>query len=278
MSPAASAATGDGRARNASPLAPPGREQLEHVFRLKYGDPASPQVGSGPRARWRAGYFQPDDWYEALVAALVQSGTTWLDVGCGRHVFPNNAALARELAARVGRLVGVDPDPTLDENPYVHERVRGTIDGYSPEAPFDLVTMRMVAEHVDRPADTVAALQRCTRPGGLAVVYTVARWSPVPVLTSLVPFRLRHPIKRFLWRTEAKDTFPTRFAMNSRRTLRRLFAAAGFDEALFLRLDDCRTFNRFRALSAIELRTRAVLRAIGLGYPEACLLGVYRRR
>ena len=276
------------RASNASPagtgasgaatIAPPGRAELDAVFRLKYGDPDAAAIGWGPRARWRAGNFQPDDWYEAVVAALVQPGTAWLDVGCGRHLFPSNAPLAEQLGARAGRLVGVDPDPTLDENPYVHERVRRTIDGYTPQVPFDVVTLRMVAEHVADPAATIAALARCTRPGGVAVVYTVYRWSPVPLATSLVPFRLRHPVKRFLWRTQAKDTFPTCFRMNSRRTLRRLFAHGGFDEALFLRLDDCRTFGRFRWLNALELRARTLLRALGLPYPEACLLGVYRRR
>ena len=48
-------------------------------------------------------------------------------------------------------------------------------------------------------------------------------------------------------------------------------------EDTFLRLDDCRTFARFRSVSEVELRVRSWCRAVGLPYPEHCLLGIYRK-
>jgi SAM-dependent methyltransferase len=254
----------------------PSKADLQAVFDLKHGDLAA--VGWSPRLRRRFGYFSPDDVYEALVDRLVTPGCTWMDVGCGRDLFPGNRRLAERLAARCGLLVGVDPAPTLAENPFVHERVSGALDELDDPRHFDLVTLRMVAEHVERPAQLAAALARCTRPGGRAVIYTVNRWSPVPLLTALVPFRMHQPIKRVLWRTETRDTFPTRFRMNTRRRLRSLLADAGFDEESFAYLDDCRTLGRFRALLLLELTAWAALRRLGLRYPESCLLGVYRRR
>lgn len=257
----------------------PQQADLDAVFRLKYGDPDRPErLGWGPRMRRRFGYASPDDHYEALVARLVGPDARWLDVGCGRHLFPGNGALAQELAARCRELVGVDPDATLAENPFVHEKVFAPIDEFTTDRRFDLVTLRMVAEHVEQPQRVVGVLAACTAPGGLVVVYTVNRWSPVPMLTSVIPFALHQPVKRLLWRTEAKDTFPTAFRMNSRRRLRALFDAAGFDEAWFTKLDDCRTLARFRIGLWAELGVRRVLRALGLRYPENCLLGVYRRR
>lgn len=258
-----------------APLAPPTAAELEAVFRQKYGEPGS--TGWGPKQRLRHGYFTPDDHYEALIARLVTAQTRWLDVGCGRHLFPNNAALARQLADRAALLVGVDPDATLAENPFVHDRVRCTMDEFDDPRRFDLLTMRMVAEHVREPERLVAAVARCLAPGGLAVVYTVDRFSPMPLLTTLVPVRVRHPIKRWLWRTEAKDTFPTTFKMNSRDRLRRLFAARGMSEVGFFRLDDCRTFARFKTMQTIELLARGLLRRLRLRYPESCLLGVYQQ-
>src|SRR5262249_26080851 len=94
---------------------------LQQVFALKYGPDA--ELGWGPRLRAAHGYHTPDDWYEALLASVVVPGIRWLDVGCGRELCPNNRALASVLAARAGRLVGLDPDPTLQENPFVHEKV-----------------------------------------------------------------------------------------------------------------------------------------------------------
>jgi hypothetical protein len=65
--------------------------------------------------------------------------------------------------------------------------------------------------------------------------------------------------------------------MNTRGDLQRQFAAAGMKEAAFLRLDDCRTFARFEALSKCEMLGMRACRALGLPYPEHCLLGIYRK-
>jgi hypothetical protein len=39
-------------------------------------------------------------YYEAVVAKLVRPESQWLDVGCGRGVFPSNPRLAQTLAKR----------------------------------------------------------------------------------------------------------------------------------------------------------------------------------
>ncbi len=251
------------------------RSELEEVFRLKYGDPAA--AGWGPRLRWRLGYFQPDEFYEAVLAQLVTPGCTWLDVGCGREVFPTNPVLTQRLADRCKLLVGVDEDATLEENLIVHRRVRTAIEEYTTDQAFDVVTLRMVAEHVTRPEPAAAALARLTRPGSKVVVYTVNQWAPAAVAARLVPFRWHHAVKSALWGTEEEDTFPVAYLMNTRRRLARLFRAHGFRECFFRYLDDCRSLGRWRPTLWAELSLRRLLRTFGIAYPENCLLGVYER-
>jgi SAM-dependent methyltransferase len=251
------------------------RAGLEAARVLKYGAPTT--WGGGARRRASLGYFTPDEVYEALVGQFVRAGTAWVDVGGGRDVFPHNPRLARLLAGRCGRLVGVDPSDTIEENPFVHERVRCPVEEYRSSEPFDLATLRMVAEHIERPEPAVASLARLVRPGGLVVVYTINLWAPVPVLTALVPFRFHHRLKKLLWNTEEKDTFPVSYKMNTRRRLEALFRAGGFTERAFLYLDDCRTFHRFAPLHFLELSLWKVLNTLGVHYPETCLLGVYQR-
>jgi hypothetical protein len=82
--------------------------------------------------------------------------------------------------------------------------------------------------------------------------------------------------EELLWGTAPKDTFPAHDRMNARATLRALFGAAGFAEENFQRLDDCRAFARWPATARAELATRRALRSLGIPYPDACLLGVYR--
>lgn len=253
----------------------PDEPSLRQMFHRRYG--AQPDLGWGPRLRQRCGYYTPDDYYEALVAGLVVPGMAWLDIGCGRELFPNNIGLAESLSKRCKRLTGIDPDPTIKENPWVHEKIEGGIDTYDGQGQFDLVTMRMVAEHIADPAACTKAIARALRPGGLAVLFTVAAASPIPLLTRLAPMGLRHVVKSWLWGTQPKDTFPTCFKMNSRGALQRQFGAVGMQEAAFERLDDCRTFARFQAMNKLELLGMRGCRAVGVPYPEHCLLGVYRK-
>jgi SAM-dependent methyltransferase len=254
----------------------PPRVDLESLFRLKYGDPET--TGWGPRLRHSFGYFTPDDHYEATIAALVRKGCRWLDVGSGRSLFPSNAQLARTLADRCGILVGLDPDDTLDANPYVHERVKSTLEEFDSISSFDLATLRMVAEHIAEPASAVSALARLVRRGGKVVIYTVNQWTPMALASWLVPLRLHLPVNRLLWGTKQRDTFPVTYRMNTRRRLAGLFKTHGFRESSFAYLDDCRTFHRFRQLHRLELRFWRLLRSLGLRYPETCLLGVYERQ
>ncbi len=250
-------------------------QQLPGLLRIKYGAPA--EMGWSPRLRARFGYCSPDDWYEAAVFSLVDSSTTWLDVGCGRGVFPFNPAGAAVLARRCHLLAGIDPSDNIDDNPILHERAKCTLEDYRSSRRFDLVTLRMVAEHITDPEAAVAALARLTRPGGRVLIYTVEKWSPVTVVSSLTPLSVHHKLKRTLWNTEERDTFPTAYLMNTRRALRKLFEGVGFREESFRHLDDCRSLSRWWLTQAIELLAWKALNAVGLRYPEACILASYRK-
>jgi len=235
-------------------------------------------VGWAPKMRHRFGYVAPEHRYQLLLDDLVGENTAWLDVGCGATPTPGNDALARRLADRCARMVGVDPGALVLENPYVHERVRAPVEDYRAEAAFDLITLRMVAEHVADPDAAVASLARLLRPGGKVVVYTTYRWSPAPIVAGLLPVALRRPCKRLLWGDADEDAYPVVNRMNTRGALRKLFEGHGLVESDFRYLDDCRTFGGLRASFWLELSCWRLLHAVGLHYPEVCLLGVYSDR
>lgn len=250
-------------------------DDLTDVFRSKYGEPATASLN--PRRRYNLGYFSPDDYYEATLEKVIQPGLRWLDVGGGRDVFPMNPELARKLAARAARFVGVDPSPNILENPFVHERIQSTIEDYNAPQPFDVITLRMVAEHITDPPKAMASIARLLAPGGKVVIYTINRWTPISLAAWLIPFKLHHPIKNKLWMTQPQDTFPVAYKMNTRRTLRKLAAAAGLSEDSFQYLDDCRTLFKYPKLHYLELLLWRCINRLGLRYPENCLLGIYRK-
>lgn len=249
---------------------------LETVFQKKYGKPQS--VGWSPNRRFRFGYYLPADVYEAAVAKYVTESCTWLDVGGGRAIFPDNPVLARELVARCAKVVAVDPSENVCENSFVHECVQSCLEDYKPSTKFDLATLRMVVEHVSCPKPFVEALARLIRSDGKVVLFTVNRWAPVTIVSRALPFQFHHPIKRLFWGGEKEDTFPVHYKMNTQVALKRVFAEAGFIEESITKLDDLSVFGRSRWINYLDLCAWKALHFLGLNYPENCLLAVFRKR
>jgi 2-polyprenyl-3-methyl-5-hydroxy-6-metoxy-1,4-benzoquinol methylase len=239
----------------------------------KYCHPQSPYIAS----RIRSGYYSPVDCYETLLHTLVKSDTTWLDVGGGRAPFPNNLRLSEELSSRCRLLVGIDPDGNIKSNRFVHERHQAAIEQFNTTVQFDLVTARMVVEHVDNPSAFAAALARVTKRGSLVVFFTVNSRSLSALAARCSPLAVHHIAKKRLWNTNPKDTFPTAYKMNRRITLRSIMKAAGFAEIAFRILPDASVLWRFRLLRAIELAAFRAMRRWRIPYCESCILAVYQR-
>ena len=246
---------------------------LQRLSVLKYGPAGS--RGWTPKLRERFNYFTPDDWYETLLDRLITPATRWLEVGCGRRLFPSNHALATALSTRCARLVGIDESENIAENPYIHGYQQVYLEDYQTDEVFDLITLRMVAEHVRDPDKLVTALTKLLAPGGRVVIYTIYRWSPVSVVAYLTPMAVHHALKGLVWDTEQRDTFPVEYRMNTRRALSAVFAKFGFEEKSYRLVGDCRTFQKWKITCFLELLLWKLLGAVGLNYPELCILATY---
>jgi hypothetical protein len=97
--------------------------------------------------------------------------------------FPENPRLAEALVARCSSMVAVDPSPNVEKNRFATERVQRLIEDYRTDRRFDLITLRMVVEHVDQPRAVADAVAGLLSPGGCTVVFTVNRLSPLTVLS-----------------------------------------------------------------------------------------------
>ena len=253
----------------------PSTYELEEIFLQKYGAPD--KVGWAPRRRYQARYYLPADIYEATVKKLVFDGCAWIDVGGGHSIFPENPLLARQLVSRCSLVVGVDPSENIDQNDFVHQRFRCLIEDFQTDKQFDLVTLRMVAEHISEPSRVVKALHRLLHPKGVVVIFTVNMWSPITIISLFAPFYTHYPVKKLFWGGESEDTFPVQYKMNTREILQNIFQENNFHEIAFSYLDDLSAFGRFSCMNHIELLTWKIMRRLGMCYPENCLLGVYRK-
>lgn len=166
----------------------------------------------------------PSDWqaYHKLIAERLLPGMAVLEVGCGKgsiSPFP-----WQEYPDKY--LVGIDPDPAASQNSNLDHLVvlrnrrdhqEWPLDGQS----FDLVIGRYVVEHIDSPSEFLGNVRRALKPGGQFLFLTPNLLHPAMIVSRVLP----HPIKeRILGATrkglDTGDIFPTRYRMNTSRTLR----------------------------------------------------------
>lgn len=250
--------------------------ELQATYDEKY--PTTKKLGWGPVLRRQYGYITPDEYYETTVNKVITDMCSWADVGCGRDIFPSNRELEGKLVARANRILGVDPDANIEENPYITEAFRGFIDDYDGDGGYDVVTMRMVAEHVENPRAAIKGMRRMLRPGGKVVIYTPHKWAPLSIIARWTPLWFHHWTKKIFWGTEAQDTFPVAGKMNTKKALTTLFEEAEMDCVFYQVLPDCRVFSRYRCLNRLELMLWRACRKIRMPYPECCILAIFERR
>jgi len=160
---------------------------------------------------------------------------TIVDFGAGRgesvdDPLPFRREL-RDLRGAGRRVVGVDVDPAVHENPVVDEAHVVGPDGEIPlpDGSVDVIVSRYTWEHIDHPDAVVAEMGRVLRPAGWICAQTPNRWGYIALGARLVPNRLHVGSLRRLqpWKQE-RDTFPTRYRMNTRRDIRRLFPSHSY--------------------------------------------------
>lgn len=254
---------------------PPAAAELQQHFDEKYR--SNGLLGPAPARRNRYGYFTPNDLYETTVNRFITESTHWLDIGAGKSPFPHNPNLAARLSKKAALFVGVDPSENIHENPYVHERFQGMLEEFETNARFDLVTLCMVAEHVEHPDELVSEISRLAKPDAVVVVLTVWSLAPITFVSRSLPFALHHPIKKLFWGGDESDTFPTVYRMNSKRRLAGLFANHGFDRQAISLVGDCSLTGQLGKANHLELAVWKACQTLRIPYPESCLLGVFQR-
>jgi len=149
-------------------------------------------------------------YYPLVLAAVPDGCRRALDVGCGEGM------LARELAARVPQVVGIDKhEPSIalarEQGPDGRvEYVLGDFLEYPfPAASFGLVSCVAALHHLD-PAAALTRMAGLLAPGGTLVVSGVARsrWSDLPLDVVAVIANLGYRAARGYWHHPSPIVWP----------------------------------------------------------------------
>lgn len=168
------------------------------------------------------------------INALVGELSRVLDFGAGRghwavDPMPEMSRRLRMLRGRVAEVVGTDVDPAVLTNPALDAAQVVELGDRLPfeAGSFDLVIADHVLEHVnaDDAQDVADDVMRVLKPGGWFAARTPNKWGMIGVGARAVPNSLHvRTLRRLQPDRKAEDVFPTRYSMNTRRDLGRLFA------------------------------------------------------
>lgn len=165
-----------------------------------------------------------DTMFRRFVLDRIDSTTHLLDLGAGAGIVPE-----MNFKDHAERVCGVDPDPRVVDNPYLHEGREGVGESipYEDES-FDVVICDNVLEHLDRPTEVFAEVRRVLKPGGRFVAKTPNFWHYVAIGATVTPHWFHQRFNAARGRMEV-DTFPTRYRANTKRDLRKLANATGLE-------------------------------------------------
>lgn len=181
--------------------------------------------------------------FEREVESRLRPEYTLLDAGCGR-----TAPVLAKFRGKAKRLIGVDvidfhlPPPDIEL--LQSDLCRIPLDSSC----VDLAMCRSVLEHVERPLEVYAELNRLLKPGGHFIFLTANLWDYASLIARLVPNRF-HPwiVSKTEGRKE-EDVFPIQYRSNTRRSVKQFAELAGFEIVSFKYLGQYPSYFMFNGL------------------------------
>lgn len=131
----------------------------------------------------------------------------WIDCGCGENEY------VKEYGEFAFQAIGLDLFEPKDKiTPFIKAPVN--------KLPFDneqidLVTLRFVVEHLEKPEIDLAEIERVLKPGGKLIILTTNINNPVIAFARLLPYKFKRKLITRIFKVEDDDVFPTYHKLNS---------------------------------------------------------------
>jgi len=167
------------------------RPWTEHIFRALQPD-----------------YRDRSRFYDESLTSHITKDSVWIDIGCG----PNEHVMEFGHLAKLA--LGID---ILDDN----SRTNATfIRADLRKLPFatscaTLITLRMVAEHLERVPEDFSEINRILAPGGRLIVLTTNTRSPIIFLARILPYSIKRWLIRKIFKVSNDEIFPTFHKFNT---------------------------------------------------------------
>jgi SAM-dependent methyltransferase len=214
-----------------------------------------PEVGAGGFSRVNSSV----DFY-LRINALLRPEFVVLDFGAGRgaaanlgNTFPGDL---RRLRGKVKKVIGVDLDPAIHQNPWLDEAKVLAPGAPLPfdDASFDMIVSDWTLEHIVDVESVTSELARVMKPGGWLCARTPNRWGYIALGARLTPRRLQAAILSCVQPTrEEIDVFPKYYRLNTSHQINKFFKNEDFEKYLYCVNSEPAYFGASRMLWRIAL-------------------------
>jgi ubiquinone/menaquinone biosynthesis C-methylase UbiE len=153
----------------------------------------------------------------------IRAGGCLLDIGAGsgrgyRHFYGVQTT-------------GIDVSDEVLSNPFLDHAIVADASALPlPDCSFDTVISDYAFEHLDDPCAVIREAHRVLRPGGHFLLRTVNKLHYAAIAAALIPNRFHGVVTPWAQKTRApEDVFPTRYRLNTQRSLTRQLTKTGFE-------------------------------------------------
>jgi SAM-dependent methyltransferase len=179
--------------------------------------------------------------FYGFVNALLRRDMTVVDFGAGRGGLleygeaPYRTSYST-IRGKVAKVIGVDVDPIVRENPLIDEAVVIEPGGTIPleDRSVDLIISVSTFEHITQPEAIRKEFLRVLKPGGWVCASTPNRNGYIALGARLVPNKLHKRVLRWMQpQRPSIDVFPTAYRLNTRAALSATFNSDDWEVIMF---------------------------------------------
>jgi SAM-dependent methyltransferase len=170
----------------------------------------------------------PVNWDNKLfrlkILEVLHRDATVLDLGAG-----SGYVKEMNFKSEVKEVTGIDLDPGIAKNPFLHSYVIGSVYDLSVlgNRKFDVVFCNSVIEHIDDPGKFVDEIMNVLKPGGFFFGKTPNKNHYVPVAAGITPLSFHKWFNRKRGRPD-EHTFATHYRLNTPSTIKKYFSGPGW--------------------------------------------------